>query len=245
MIISVKDLVKFHKDQKVLDNVSFSIENNSIISIIGKSGSGKTTLAKILNGLVPFDSGNINILGYEVKKENIGFIRSKTSFIFQDFNLFLNMKIKDFLLYRWVKILKRNKQDGIKKLNELLTQLHISPNILEKYPSQLSGGQKQRISIIRSLMDDSKIIIMDEPTASLDPLVIKEFAKIINFIKERGDILLLIITHDINFARYISDKVMLISNGKVTDYMDKDDFFNDEVEKSNDAKEFLNSSLWL
>ena len=193
-------IVEFHNVSKTIDktpifeNISFVIPKGSISIITGKSGVGKTTISRIIHGIDEKTDGKILIDGTEMTKKNKNKLRKKTAFVFQNFNLFPHMDVLKNIIYTPIKVYKMPKDKIVVKAHELLEQFGMS-NYKHSYPHQLSGGQKQRVAIIRALMISPELLIMDEPTASLDPDLSKDVAKMIKNINKQG-LSIMIITHD-------------------------------------------------
>ena len=178
----------------IFENISFVIPKGSISIITGKSGVGKTTISRIIHGIDENTDGKILIDGTEMTKKNKNKLRKKTAFVFQNFNLFPHMDVLKNIIYTPIKVYKMQKDKVVVMAHELLEQFGMS-NYKHSYPHQLSGGQKQRVAIIRALMISPELLIMDEPTASLDPDLSKDVAKMIKNINKQG-LSIMIITHD-------------------------------------------------
>jgi len=231
----------FSKKQKellVLNNLSFNIYKGKITAILGSSGAGKTTTAKIINGLETYNSGNVFINGVLLKNnaKNNNF-RKQTAFVFQNFNLFPHLSILENIIYTPIKVYHQDRAEVLLKTKRLLRQFNLDRKA-DCYPSELSGGQKQRAAIIRALILEPDILIMDEPTASLDPEITHEVTEIIKTINKTG-ITIIVVTHDIVFAKKTADYVLMLHNGKVVDFMQTKDFFNINKDKSFYGKRFL------
>lgn len=210
------EIVKFHNvcksfdGKRCLDNVSFSIKKGAIATIIGPSGTGKTTTARILNGLENYDSGEVLINGVRLTAKNVKKTRKHTAFVFQNFNLFPHMSVLSNITYAPVKVYHKDKEKVAKTAMNLLRDFGLE-EYASKLPHQLSGGQKQRVAIIRALILHPDILIMDEPTASLDPELTAEVANIIKKINQQG-LTVIVITHDMPFAESISTQTIRFEN---------------------------------
>ena len=197
---SNNSIVEFQNVSKKIDNtfifqnISFAIPKGSISIITGKSGVGKTTISRIIHGIDDKTDGKIFIDGEEMTNRNKNKLRKKTAFVFQNFNLFPHMDVLKNISYTPIKVCKEQKEKVIIKAHELLEQFGMS-NCKHSHPHQLSGGQKQRVAIIRALMLSPELLIMDEPTASLDPELSKDVAKMVRDINNKG-LSIMIITHD-------------------------------------------------
>lgn len=204
-VLEICNISKSYGNKKVLDNFSFSMESGEIVSIIGDSGAGKSTLLRIINGLEKIDSGYVKVNNNIVDKNTKAF-NLDVGMVFQDFNLFPNYNALNNITLPLIKVLKVKKEDAIIKAKKLLKQMNLLKRI-NSYPCELSGGEKQRLAIARTLVSNPKVICFDEPTSALDSKLIDD---IYNIIKElaynnKG---ILIVTHDINFAKRISDRII-------------------------------------
>ena len=221
----------------VFNHLSFDIERSKITAILGPSGTGKTTIARIINGLEEYDNGQVIVNGILMTARTRTKIRKKTAFIFQNFNLFPNMSVLENIIYTPVHVLKQQKNDTIKIAKDMLKTFNIL-NKIHCYPGELSGGQKQKVAIIRALILNPEILIMDEPTASLDPEITHEVIDIIHSIKKMG-ITVIIITHDLAVARKASDNILMLHAGKCVDAMKTKYFFDKTKKKSFYGQRFL------
>jgi len=216
-MIKLENVRKNYKTTRVLNNVSFSANNGEIIAIIGPSGCGKTTLLKCINGLEKIDNGKITIGGYDITQKNadLSKIRQNVGIVFQQFNLFTHMTVKDNITLAPLKVknMKRNEAEILAMM--LLEKV----GLLEKmdcYPHQLSGGQAQRVAIARTLAMEPKVILFDEPTSALDPRMTNDVLNVIKQLKN-DDVIIIIVTHEMKFAREIADKVVFLHNGQVVE----------------------------
>lgn len=206
------------KTQTILNNVSFDVPKGRITVFIGRSGAGKTTLLKCIATIIETFTGTILVDGKELKEVSKEKRSSYIGFVFQDFNLFPTMTVLqnciDPLLIRGV-----SKKDAIKKAAEVLALLGME-RFVERYPQQLSGGQKQRVAIARALCLEPKVLIFDEPTASLDPENTKILITIINKLVQQG-ITVVLASQDMPFVNEVADLIYLIENGKTVERFDK------------------------
>lgn len=193
-VVEFQHVSKHINNVSVFDDMNFKIPKGSISIITGKSGVGKTTISRIIHGIDENTGGKIFIDGEEMTKKNKNKLRRKTAFVFQNFNLFPHMDVLRNIIYTPIKVHKMQKDKVIVKAHELLEQFGMS-NYKHSYPCQLSGGQKQRVAIIRALMLSPELLIMDEPTASLDPELSKDVANMIRSINKKG-LSVMIVTHD-------------------------------------------------
>lgn len=234
----------FKKEEtfKALNNISFELEENNVLSIIGESGSGKTTLAKIICRLLPFDSGiveinNKNILSYT--KQDLS---NTIQMIFQNPYSSFNPKLTiGYSLYEAVDKNIKNKKELI---SEKLALVDMKENdIFDKYPHQFSGGQRQRIAIARALLKNPKILIADEPFASLDVINQSLIMDIFYKIKKEQKTNLIFITHDISSAFKISNKILILQNGNMVKYGSIEDIKQDNT--NGYIKELINATYLM
>ena len=228
-MISVNSLSKSFGTHKALDDVSFDIEKGDVVAILGPSGSGKTTLLRCLNFLEQADSGRMTFENEEIdlskaNKKKIHEIRNKTAFVFQNFNLFLNKTALENVTIGLTVARNISKSEADKIGREMLDKVGLSEKY-DSYPDQLSGGQQQRVAIARALALKPEIIYFDEPTSALDPELINE---VLNVIKDLADekMTMLIVTHEVNFARNVSNKIFFMENGAIIEKCSTKDFFS-------------------
>lgn len=218
-MLEVKGLNKSFKNNKVLKDVSFRLSKGEIGVLLGKSGAGKTTILRCINGLETFDSGEIVIDKEVIKNEkDISKIRGKVGMVFQNFNLFPHMTVLENITESPISIFKEDKNKAISKANELLRLVDLQDKA-GMYPFELSGGQQQRVAIARACALSPKVLCFDEPTSALDKDTIKNIVNIIKKLKKQ-QMTILIITHDVEFANEVADKVINIIDGKVESYID-------------------------
>lgn len=221
-MLEVKNLAKNYQHIAALKKINFTIQKSEIISIIGPSGSGKTTLLKCLTNLELPTNGQILFDNIEANQQPEIF--NKVSLVFQNFNLFPHMNILDNLIYA-AKVRKlASEQELAKKAQDLLQKFQLSSKA-DSMPEDLSGGQKQRVAIARALMMQPEIIFLDEPTSALDPEIIKNFAELLLEIVKENNITLINVTHDICFARMVSDRIFFIDQGYLLEDAKAKDFF--------------------
>ncbi|MBO7611947.1 MAG: ABC transporter ATP-binding protein [Elusimicrobia bacterium] len=232
---------KKEEDFKALNNVSFELEENKVLSIIGESGSGKTTLAKIICALLPFDDGNVRISNKDISDYTKQELSNTIQMIFQNPYASFNPKLTiGYSLYEAVDENIKNKKEFI---NEKLALVDMKEDdIFDKYPHQFSGGQRQRIAIARALLKNPKILIADEPFASLDVINQSLIMDIFYKIKEEQKTNIIFITHDISAAFKISDKILILQNGNMVKYGNIADIKQDNNEY---IKELINATYLM
>ena len=215
MILEIRHLSKSFGSHEVLRDIDFTVKKGDVTSIIGASGSGKSTLLRCINLLETPTSGEILYRGQNVTgpKVNAPQYRSHVGMVFQSFNLFNNMTVLENCMVGQIKVLKKDKETARKRAMEYLEKVGMAPYIQAK-PRQISGGQKQRVAIARALAMEPEVLLFDEPTSALDPEMVKE---VLNVIREltRSGMTILIVTHEMSFAREISDRVLFICDGVI------------------------------
>ena len=209
----------------MLKDISLKVHKGEVVAIIGPSGSGKSTLCRTINRLETVDSGEIFICGEKIPQEgrNLARLRSEVGMVFQSFNLFAHKTILENVMHAPVDVLEKKKKDVKVEALELLKRVGVE-NQAEKFPAQLSGGQQQRVAIARSLAMHPKAILFDEPTSALDPEMIGEVLSVIRELAETG-MTMLIVTHEMNFAREVADRIIFMDDGSVIADESPDDFF--------------------
>ena len=217
VILEVKDLHKYYEKQEVLKGISTTIRKGDVIAIIGPSGCGKSTFLRSLNLLEVPTKGQILFEGTDItdKKTDINQMRRKIGMVFQQFNLFPNMTIRENIMLAPVKLKLMTKEQASAKAEELLARIGLADKA-EAYPAQLSGGQKQRIAIVRSLAMNPDVILFDEPTSALDPELVGEVLDVIKKVAAQGYTMLLV-SHEMNFIRHVSNRVIFLDKGHVVE----------------------------
>ena len=232
-----KDFLHNNKKYQVLRGLSFKIEKHKITAILGGSGAGKTTTARIINGLTDYDNGKVFINGELLTKKTQKKIRKKTAFVFQNFNLFPHMSVIDNVIYTPIHVYHQTESNTISKAKTLLQQFALDKKA-SNLPNELSGGQKQRVAIVRALMLEPEILIMDEPTASLDPELTHEVIDTIKTLNKRG-LTIIIITHDIVVAKKATHNIVMFHCGRCVDSMPTREFFCKTTKKHFYSERFL------
>lgn len=241
-MLEVKDVYKSFDAFGALQGVSLNVEKGDVVAILGPSGSGKTTLLRCINFLERADSGTLIFDGetYDlstITNKDINRIRRKTAFVFQNYNLFLNKTVVQNVMEGLVTARRMPKDKAYKKALASLEKVGMADR-LDSYPIQLSGGQQQRVAIARALATDPEIIYFDEPTSALDPELIGEVLAVMRNLANEG-MTMLVVTHEINFARNVSSKVIFMENGKVVEAADARTFF--ESPRAERTKAFIQS----
>ncbi|QNM05585.1 amino acid ABC transporter ATP-binding protein [Qiania dongpingensis] len=222
-VISLQNIIKKFGDLTVLDDMSLDVYEHEVVVLCGPSGGGKSTLLRTINGLEKINGGKIYYRGTEVSSKNIKQIRKHIGMVFQQFNLFDNLTVKNNLLIAPVKTQKKNKEKMLEKAMEYLEIFGIADK-LDAYPHQLSGGQKQRVAIVRSLMMEPDLMLFDEPTSALDPEMIKEVLDAMRRLSSMG-MTMVIVTHEMGFAREVASRVCFLEGAKIRVNKDTKSFF--------------------
>ena len=240
VVLSAKDVIKNYQDLKVLKGINLDIHQGEVVVIIGASGCGKSTFLRCLNGLEDIQGGDI-ILDNEIKfsdtKNDMTKIRQKIGMVFQSYELFPHLTILDNILLAPMKVQRRNKEEVKQQALKLLERV----NLLDKqnsYPRQLSGGQKQRVAIVRALCMNPEIMLFDEVTAALDPEMVREVLDVMLELARDG-MTMVIVTHEMQFARAVADRVIFMDNGNIAEQGEAEEFFSSP--KTERAQKFLNT----
>jgi glutamate transport system ATP-binding protein len=234
--------VDFKGGKKVLLNdVSFSVPEKSLVAVIGPSGSGKSTLCRAINRLETIDSGTITMDGAPLPSEGkaLARLRADVGMVFQSFNLFAHKTIRDNVTLGPIKVRGLKKKDADALATELLERVGVKEQA-DKYPAQLSGGQQQRVAIARSLAMKPKVMLFDEPTSALDPEMINEVLDVMIQLAKSG-MTMIVVTHEMGFARRAANRVVFMSDGEILEDATPEEFFNHP--KTDRAKDFLGKIL--
>lgn len=241
VLLEVSELTKSFGDNAVLNGISTTVRKGDVIAVIGPSGCGKSTFLRTLNLLEVPTSGTISFEGTNItdKSVDINKIREKIGMVFQQFNLFPNMTVKENIMLAPVQLKKMSKEEASKKADELLSRVGL-PDKADAYPSMLSGGQKQRIAIARSLAMQPDIMLFDEPTSALDPEMVGEVLGLMRQLAEDG-MTMIIVTHEMGFAREVSNRVMFFYEGVIAEENEPEQFFGQP--KNPRLQDFLSKVL--
>lgn len=241
VLIEVKDLCKSFGEHDVLKGINTTISRGDVIAIIGPSGCGKSTFLRSLNLLETPTSGVIKFEGTDItnKSVDINKMREKIGMVFQQFNLFPNMTIKQNIMLAPVKLGKMTKDEASAKADELLARIGLSEKA-DLYSPQLSGGQKQRIAIIRALAMNPDVMLFDEPTSALDPEMVGEVLALMKDLAESG-MTMVIVTHEMGFAREVANRVMFINDGIIQEENNPKELFGNPQNQR--LKDFLSKVL--
>ena len=242
-MIEMKNVSKWYGNFQVLTDCTTDIKKGEVVVVCGPSGSGKSTLIKTINALEPFQQGEITVDGIAVHdpKTNLPKLRSRVGMVFQHFELFPHLSVTENLTLAQIKVLGRSKEEAIAHGLKYLDRVGLSAH-KDKFPGQLSGGQQQRVAIARALSMDPIVMLFDEPTSALDPEMVGEVLDVMVQLAHE-DMTMMCVTHEMGFARKVSNRVIFMDQGKIVEDCAKDDFFNKPEERSPRAKDFLSKIL--
>lgn len=240
-MIEIINVSKWYGELKVLDDVNETINKGQVVVICGPSGSGKSTLLKSLNGLEPYQKGDIRVDGISLNDPKTNFIklRQKMGMVFQRFELYPHLKVIENITIAPIKVLNQSKAKANKKGIQLLERVGI-PEQANKYPGNLSGGQQQRVAIARALAMEPDIMLFDEPTSALDPEMIKEVLDVMVDLAKSG-MTMVVVTHEMGFAKEVADEIIFMDEGRIIERGTDKSFF--ENPESDRAKDFLKKIL--
>lgn len=210
-----KSFITDGKKNKIIDNISISINKQEIYGLVGPTGSGKSTILRLMNGFIEPDRGEISLLGRRLDKSTRHSLVKDTSMIFQSFNLLGNLNVLENILLP-TKLRSGDRSENLKKARELLSFVGLS-NFERVYPKTLSGGQKQRVAIARVLMTNPKIIFCDEPTSALDENMSYEVLRLLKKINEDFETTIIVVSHDISVIKALCSRVAIVEDGRISD----------------------------
>jgi glutamate/aspartate transport system ATP-binding protein len=240
-MIDIRSVSKWYGQFQVLTDCTTSVREGEVIVVCGPSGSGKSTLIKCVNGLEPFQQGDIVVNGTSIAdpKTNMSKLRSHVGMVFQNFELFPHMRITENLTIGQIKVLNRSKDEARDKGLKLLDRVGLKAHA-NKFPGELSGGQQQRVAIARALAMDPICMLFDEPTSALDPEMINEVLDVMVELAKEG-MTMMCVTHEMGFARKVANRVIFMDQGKIVEDAKKEDFFG--TPRSERAQQFLSKIL--
>ena len=240
-IIICRNVNKWYGNFQALRNINLTVKRQEVVVIIGPSGSGKSTLIRAINRLEEHQSGDIIVDGIPLTAniKNIEAIRAETGMVFQQFNLFPHLTVRENITLAPIHVRKKRKQEADKIALDLLKRVGI-PEQADKYPAQLSGGQQQRVAIARALAMEPKIMLFDEPTSALDPEMIKEVLDVMKELAQSG-MTMLVVTHEMGFAREVADRIVFMDSGEIVEIGTPAEFFT--APKQDRTKAFLEKIL--
>ena len=243
-MISIKNINKWYGDFQVLTDCSTEVKKGEVVVVCGPSGSGKSTLIKCVNALEPFQKGDIVVDGTSIAdpKTNLPKLRSRVGMVFQHFELFPHLSVTENLTIAQIKVLGRSADEAKKRGLKMLDRVGLSAH-KDKFPGQLSGGQQQRVAIARALSMDPVVMLFDEPTSALDPEMVGEVLDVMVGLANEG-MTMMVVTHEMGFARKVSNRVIFIDvGGNILEDCGKDEFFGNPEARQPRTKDFLNKIL--
>ena len=242
-MIEFKNVSKSYGNFKALDNCTTQVSKGEVVVVCGPSGSGKSTLIKCVNGLEPFQKGELLFNGVSLgaTKTNLPKLRAQIGMVFQHFELFPHLSVMENLTLGQIKVLGRSKEQANEKAQKLLDRVGLTSQA-EKFPGQLSGGQQQRVAITRALCMDPIAMLFDEPTSALDPEMVNEVLDVMVALAKDG-MTMMVVTHEMSFAKKVADRVIFMDEGRIVEDCSKDEFFNHPENRQPRTKEFLNKIL--
>ena len=240
-MILMEHVEKYFGDFQALKDINFSVKRGEIVVVCGPSGSGKSTLIRCINRLEEIDSGHITVDGQEVyeRKANINALRSKVGMVFQHFNLFPHLTIIENVTVGQIKVKHTSRKAADERAQELLDKVGLGHKAHD-YPNALSGGQKQRVAIARTLAMEPSVILFDEPTSALDPEMIGGVLEVMKSLAGEN-YTIVVVTHEMGFAKEVSDRVVFMDEGEIIEEDDPETFFTNP--SSDRAKKFLKEIL--
>lgn len=238
-LLTIEHLVKRYSDHVILNDIDLSVKKGEVIVVVGPSGCGKSTLLRCMNALEPIQGGTIKLRDETIdpKSRSLTSLRQKIGMVFQSYDLFPHLTVLDNVLLAPMKVQKRKKEEVTEEAMKLLERVGLQEKA-GSFPRELSGGQKQRVAIVRALCMHPEILLFDEVTAALDPEMVREVLDVILDLAAQGRTMI-IVTHEMQFARAVADRVLLLDGGKIIEDEPPEIFF--ENPKTERAKQFLNT----
>ncbi|VCU70019.1 Glutamine transport ATP-binding protein GlnQ [Pigmentiphaga humi] len=242
-MIEIKQVSKWYGSFQVLVDCNTSVAAGEVVVVCGPSGSGKSTLIKTVNGLEPFQRGEIVVDGISVgdPKTDLPRLRARVGMVFQHFELFPHLSVLDNLTLAQVKVLGRSKEEAAQRALQLLERVGMKAH-QAKSPGQLSGGQQQRVAIARALSMDPVAMLFDEPTSALDPEMVQEVLDVMVDLAREG-MTMMVVTHEMGFARKVADRVVFMDEGRIVEDTGMEAFFDPAGQRSERARHFLSKIL--
>ena len=235
VVIRCKNIKKSYGRFQVLNGISTEVHAGEVVCIVGPSGGGKSTFLRTLNALEPINEGSIDILDVRLpaSKKSVEHLRREVGMVFQSFNLFMHMSVRENLILAPMTASKISRSEANKRAEILLNRVDISDQI-DKFPGQLSGGQQQRVAIARALAMEPRIMLFDEPTSALDPEMVNEVLDVMRDLAQSG-MTMLVVTHEMNFAREVGDRVMFMVDGRLAVSSSPNEFFENPTDPRQSA----------
>ena len=242
-MIEINDVSKWYGQFAVLTDCSTHVREGEVVVVCGPSGSGKSTLIKTVKALEPIQSGSITVNGIQVcdPKTDLPKLRSRVGMVFQHFELFPHLSVMENLVLAQVQVLKRSHAEAVERGLRMLDRVGLSTH-KDKFPGQLSGGQQQRVAIARALSMDPIVMLFDEPTSALDPEMVGEVLDVMVKLAREG-MTMMVVTHEMGFARQVSDRVIFMDQGRIVEDCSSDEFFGRPESRAPRAQDFLSKIL--
>ena len=236
-MIKINNVSKWYGQFQVLTDCTTEVAKGEVVVVCGPSGSGKSTLIKTVNGLEPFQKGDITVEGVSVgdPKTNLSKLRARIGMVFQNFELFPHLSIRQNLTLGQVKVLGRSEEEAAERGLKYLDRVGLLAH-KDKFPGQLSGGQQQRVAIARALSMDPIAMLFDEPTSALDPEMINEVLDVMVGLAQEG-MTMMVVTHEMGFAKKVANRIVFMDKGLIVEDCAKDEFFTNA--RSDRARDFL------
>jgi glutamate transport system ATP-binding protein len=240
-LVELADVTKSFGSNVVLDGIDLRLDAGSATVVAGPSGSGKSTMLRCINGLEPVDSGEVRFAGsaLDYSGRALSRMRTEIGMVFQQFNLFPHMTVRENVMLGPVKAKETPKDEARTRAAALLERVGI-PEKADAYPADLSGGQQQRVAIARALAMDPRLMLFDEPTSALDPEMIREVLDVMRDLAREG-MTMIVVTHEMGFAREVCDSIVFIDDGRIVEQGPPEEFFS--AAKSPRAKEFVDKII--
>lgn len=238
-MLTISHLHKFYGDHLVLDDISLELHKGSVLTLLGPSGCGKSTLLRCINGLESTQKGEIYLESKQINTKHTDFtkVRQDIGMVFQNYELFPHLNVEENIMLGPLKVQKRARDEVLEQAHSLLKRVGLESKS-KAYPKALSGGQKQRVAIVRALCMNPKLMLFDEVTASLDPEMVREVLDVILELADSG-MTMMIVTHEMGFAKAVSDKIVFLDSGKIVQESTPSEFFTNPATER--ARSFLHT----
>lgn len=238
-MLTISHLHKFYGSHLVLDNISLELHKGSVLTLLGPSGCGKSTLLRCINGLESTQKGEIYLESKQINTKHTDFtkVRQDIGMVFQNYELFPHLNVEENIMLGPIKVQKRVRDEVLEQAHSLLKRVGLESKS-KAYPKALSGGQKQRVAIVRALCMNPKLMLFDEVTASLDPEMVREVLDVILELADSG-MTMMIVTHEMGFAKAVSDRIVFLDSGKIVQESTPNEFFTNPATER--ARSFLHT----
>lgn len=238
-VLELRNIRKSYGEELVLSDISLTIKEHEATVLIGASGSGKSTILRCVNLLVGIDDGSIYLDDQDISDPAIDVdkIRKKMGIVFQSFNLFPHMNVLENITLAPIKVHKISKDVAIENALKLLDDFDLKDKAFE-FPDKLSGGQQQRAAIIRAIATNPRVLLLDEITSALDPVLVGEVLSVVRDLKAKG-MTMLLATHEMNFATQVADQVCYLDEGSIVEKGPASQVIESPIDSK--TKKFLNT----